>query len=494
MSKTTRKRKRRVNAPLAAAWIALTLSAVLMVVVGVMMFFVKANDGDVYAAIDDGTFYEGISVNGKSIGGLTYDEAWELLSEDVDTALRSVGINLKVGADAWLLSAADIGMYSDLDDVLFSAMALGRDDSVVNNAKKQNELKEKGENFDISYSIHESIARDKLAVINETVCTLPINATCTPVSVSAEMKPTFNYIDGVDGKVLDIDAALTSLSDAVTSGSFTATIAPEMVYQEPEITVETLKASLTQRSYATTWYGDSSSHRNRYRIANVFKAASMLCGTMIENEAVFSFNEFFGPRTEADGWQLAPGIVDGGRYEDQPGGGICQVSTTLYNALLLAGPEIEIVERHNHSIRATYADYGLDATVSYGGPDLVFKNNTGAPIYIFAFADNENYITHIYIYGLPLEEGVRYEIEGKLDETIPQPENSYQDMPNWPTGFEYTFMKGREGYKATAYRYKYVNDQLVDTEVLYRDYYREKATVIQRGVGDPNLPKPQITG
>ena len=223
---------------------------------------------------------------------------------------------------------------------------------------------------------------------------------------------------------------------------------------------------------------------------NIQKAARILNGCVVEPGAELSFNEFIGPRYEKDGWALAPGIVNGARYENQAGGGICQVSTTLYDALLQAGPEIEIIERNRHSWPSSYTDYGLDATVSTGGPDLKFKNNTNAPLYIFAYEDNVNYIMTVYIYGEPLPDGVTYEIEGITEEVLKPGKTEYIEVPTWPTGYSETYVSAREGYRATAYRYKLINGERVETEVLYTDIYGAVTGQIKIGTGDPRLPKP----
>ena len=218
------------------------------------------------------------------------------------------------------------------------------------------------------------------------------------------------------------------------------------------------------------------------------------------------FNEFIGPRYESGGWPLAPGIVNGDRYEMQPGGGICQVSTTLYIALLKAGAmrsdvedtaqealeaPINITERNKHSWPSAYADRGLDATVSTGGKNLVFINQMNTPLYIFAYCDQENYKMNIYIYGQPLPDGLRYEPEGVTVEELEPGETEYTDNPNWPTGYEREDAKGRTGYVAEVYMNIYQDDTLISRELLYTDKYRAVNQKITRGTGDPSLPVPQ---
>ena len=210
----------------------------------------------------------------------------------------------------------------------------------------------------------------------------------------------------------------------------------------------------------------------------------------------FNFNAFVGPRTESGGWPLAPGIVNGETYELQPGGGICQVTTTLYNALLCCGPDkIEITERHHHSWPSSYAGIGLDSTVTgtaESGKSLNFKNTSGAPMYMFLYCDQTAYTVTAYLYGEPLPEGITYQPRADVIETTEPPETETTENPNWPMGYKEKTVKARNGYKSNVYLDKYVNGVKDEegSKLLYTDTYRAKAEKITIGTGDPSLPKP----
>ena len=144
------------------------------------------------------------------------------------------------------------------------------------------------------------------------------------------------------------------------------------------MTMDGVKAQTKFVSMFQTSFGGSRKARDEKRVGNIQKACTLLNGLRVEAGAEFNFNGYIGPRTEEGGWPLAPGIVNGNQYEDQPGGGICQVSTTMYNALLCAGASmqrgstledilakdiqgISITERKHHSWPSSYVDTGLDA-------------------------------------------------------------------------------------------------------------------------------------
>lgn len=487
---TTRrkKKKRRASPLLTIAWGAFGAIVVALIVVCVLMFTLKPTQAEVASYIYNSTFCEGITVNGKDISGLTYNDAWALLKDEIKTTADDTCVSVNVGTGLWVLSAQDLGLHDNLDEVLKEAIALGRSDTFFANMSAQSDLKKEGKAYTISYSASEEAISKFVANIEASVNTPAVNASMTPDKTATE--PTFNYHEGDQGFGIDADVLVKTISDSVSAGKYNVTFTPELVYTEPDITIEDLQSSIALRSSFQTHYGATASLHTAARMRNIQKAARILNGCVVEPGAELSFNEFIGPRYEKDGWALAPGIVNGSRYENQAGGGICQVSTTLYDALLQAGPEIEIIERNRHSWPSSYTDYGLDATVSTGGPDLKFKNNTNAPLYIFAYEDNVNYIMTVYIYGEPLPDGVTYEIEGITEEVLKPGKTEYIEVPTWPTGYSETYVSAREGYRATAYRYKLINGERVETEVLYTDIYGAVTGQIKIGTGDPRLPKP----
>ena len=138
---------------------------------------------------------------------------------------------------------------------------------------------------------------------------------------------------------------------------------------------------------------------------------------MLQPGEEFSFNNSTGERSTAKGYKAAPAIKNGNQFVDEPGGGVCQVSSTLYNAVLMA--DLEVTERYHHSIKSTYVPAGLDATVNYGGADFKFKNNKDTPVYLaYSFANQQ---LTVYIYGAPLADGVTIKTVGEVVGSIDPP-------------------------------------------------------------------------
>lgn len=154
------------------------------------------------------------------------------------------------------------------------------------------------------------------------------------------------------------------------------------------------------------------------RVHNIELAASKINNYLLEPGDVFSFNKTIGNPTAKKGYKLANVIV-GNKLVPGIGGGICQISSTLYNAAVLA--DLEIVERYSHRLTVPYIDPGRDATVSYASKDLSFRNNKDHYILILAFVENEEFT--IRLFGQPLD--VRVEIKTNVLETYPPPKKSH---------------------------------------------------------------------
>jgi vancomycin resistance protein YoaR len=182
-----------------------------------------------------------------------------------------------------------------------------------------------------------------------------------------------------------------------------------------------------------------------------------------------SLNDILGDRTEAAGWKLAPGYVRG-KTEDQPGGGVCQVSTTLYCAALKA--DLEIVSRVNHSIPVGYADRGLDATISTGGPDLVIRNNTKENLYLRTWISAEQKL-YFEIYGLPFEgfDSIGLDTE-KLREIEPEGEMQVTVDETLTADEEEIIVERRRGSEWETYKCYQRNGKVIKRKSAGKSIYK----------------------
>ncbi|HCF50253.1 MAG TPA: hypothetical protein DER60_08225 [Syntrophomonas sp.] len=262
------------------------------------------------------------------------------------------------------------------------------------------------------------------------------------------------------GKEIDHDATWSQMPEEWDE--FSALEIPlKMKENYPAVIAKDLEG-MGELSSSTTWYKVAEVDRTH----NLTKAANIINGVMIKPGQVFSFNQTVGPRTGVTGYRDALVIV-GDRFEPGTGGGICQVSSTLYNATLLAG--LEIVERYNHGLLVAYIPPGLDATVAYGLQDYRFRNNTDSPVYIRAVAGGGKLT--ITLYGnLAFKKNVK--LSYVIDQVIP-----FQEIrelkPDMEPGTEKLDHNGTPGYVVRSFRsYLGAGGETTSTEQLARDRYK----------------------
>ncbi|MCL6630336.1 MAG: VanW family protein, partial [Armatimonadetes bacterium] len=222
-------------------------------------------------------------------------------------------------------------------------------------------------------------------------------------------------------------------------------------------------------SYSTkyrTWQRD--------RTHNLMTAARALNGTLIKPGEVFSYNEVVGPRQPSRGYRKAPIFVRG-EVEQGIGGGVCQVSTTLYNAALLAN--MEIVSRAHHSRPVDYAPVGRDATVAYPSPDLKFKNTTPAPVYISASVGGGT--VNITLFGRKMDDQ-EVELVSEGHQVI-RPRVIRIADKNLSPGEEIVREAGRPGHRVKIYRIIKKHGQVIKKELICSDFYKPEDRVVAFG-------------
>ena len=248
-----------------------------------------------------------------------------------------------------------------------------------------------------------------------------------------------------------------------------------LIITEPEVTIDELgeEAFPDQLATFTTRYDVSDVDRT----TNLRLACQKINGTVLLAGETFSYNDVVGARTVAAGYKNAK-IYEAGQVVDGLGGGICQISSTLYNAALLAN--LEIVERRNHQFVTSYVPAGRDATVVYGSTDFKFKNTRQYPIRIVATANAG--IATLSIYGIKEENEYTFKFSTKTVSTIPY-STQYVDDSTLPQGTEVVKQKGANGLITETYITKLLNGKTISTELLSRDTYSAMTRIVRRGTG-----------
>lgn len=281
------------------------------------------------------------------------------------------------------------------------------------------------------------------------------------------------YTNEAMGRGIDREALTTAiLSTDPLSGK---TISIPMHDLEPSITREMLQSKFILRGSYTTSFSDSTSNR-KY---NIRFGAEKINGTILKPGDVFSANDTLGKRTRKNGWKNA-GAYESGEVVQQAGGGVCQLSSTLYNAALYA--DMEIVERRNHSMPVHYVDRGRDATINSVGNiiDFKFRNNTSSDVIIMAYTTGNT--LHMEIYGIPFEtdEYDRIEIRTKQRSSV-SIKTEYEYVNDKPASYSKTISKGSKGYTVQTYKDYYLGATLVKTDDLGLSKYNMYPKKVQVG-------------
>ncbi len=241
----------------------------------------------------------------------------------------------------------------------------------------------------------------------------------------------------------------------------------------PEITTEKLGKEAFPNLLGT--FSTTYSTSNQNRVTNLELASEKINGTVILPGETFSYNKIVGERTIAKGYKEAA-VYSGGKVVDGIGGGICQLSSTLYNAVIYAN--LEVTERSNHRFLTSYVTAGRDATVSWGTIDFCFKNTRQYPIKITSSVKNGVVTTEIY--GLKEEKEYEISIESTVTEVIPYTIN-YIKNSSMAQGTEEIKQYGANGAKSVTYKVVRYNGAVVSRTLLSSDTYSPLERIVQKG-------------
>ncbi|MGG1877304.1 VanW family protein [Paenibacillus cisolokensis] len=256
-----------------------------------------------------------------------------------------------------------------------------------------------------------------------------------------------------------------------------------LTLMQPAQTVKSLKAEGIERKIIETSTSLGASAPGR--VHNVTAAAKAVDGMILKPGDEFNYAHIIEIAEKEYGFQEAPVIVNG-RLVPGIGGGICQVSSTVYHAALLIG--LEITERRNHSLPVSYMPKGQDATFAEGAINFRFRNNTGKHLLIRSEVIDGTLT--LKMFGT-FPENTVYELESKTVETLPSPEKIIHNAA-LPPGFRQVIQNGKPGYVVETYRTKKVNGSVVETERISKDTYRAQSSIIAinpKGAGMPEAPE-----
>lgn len=358
--------------------------------------------------------HKNITIENISVGKLTKEEAVNMLKKTYPLD----NFNINYNNESWTIKPEDIELNFHIEERVDEALNYTRSKSIWNNIKRKGKLNiNKPYNIKIKATYNEVKLSKQLEKIYEKVNVEAVDATFY-VEPSGEIKRS----ESKEGRDVDISKLKDDIYNMINKKKIKDINLPVLTLY-PKTSTKQVKSINSILGQFSTSFNDSTS-----RGSNIHVAGESTSDVLLMPGETFSYNKKTGARNWVNGYQSAP-IIVGGRVVNGEGGGVCQVSTTIYNAALLSGLTID--EVHNHSLPSRYAPRGRDATVSYGYTDLKFTNPYTHPVYIKNIVGNGAITSKIYGCSLDRERIViRMEEEYLKDKITVKTYRLYLDEEN----------------------------------------------------------------
>ena len=444
----------------------LAIAIITIIALGVRQRGQYAEFIQMRSAVDSQTFYEGTTVEGVDVSRMTFANALDYWKSRVEPRYANRTVTLDGGAS---VTAGELGYSSDYESVLSAAWSAGRRGSLEEryrmlSARQENPVAYSITRTDYSPELLDEYVRQTAERIDRPVREGAIESFNTETY-------EFVFTEAEEGLELDQDALKRSIGEAIRQGGGSASLVIRQI--EPQVSTEDISSQYGLINYAIT----NASSSSKARLNNIKLAMSLINGKRLAPGETFSFNETVGQRTTSRGFKKAT-AYSGGDVTEQVGGGICQVSTTLFNAAVKA--DMEILERHNHSLTVAYVDKGKDATVDWDSQDFKFKNTSDDDVYICCYLTDDKRV-RFGVFGKLLPNGESITLEAVTTEVI-QYETQYEPSPLLAKGETYVLQPGRNSYKAEAYKIRWdANGNQISKELLCKSVYKKKDEIIQYG-------------
>ena len=337
---------------------------------------------------------ENITIDGIDVSGLTPNEAMERLTEAQQSSISTQSYQILAEDKSLDIPASSLPISFNTESVVLESLSLPR-----------HSIESSSRAFTSTAHVELEPLR---SVLNTHIASLHVDPQDATATYDPSADGRFVFTQEIQGHKPDVHALAQALQSLIQSGQ-TSPVDAGFTDLTPEYTLSQAQEDNQLISeFYTSFSGSTYGVKNR--VFNIQKAADIIDGTVVLPGEQFSMNDTLGPRNKEEGWKTATGILDGA-YVQEYGGGVCQVSSTLYNAVLMA--DLTITERHHHSWPLGYIPAGRDATISTGGPDFCFVNNSSMPIIISAEADTKAKTTTVRIYGRPLAGGEKITLNSK---------------------------------------------------------------------------------
>ena len=425
-----------------------------------------------YAKTTSDEIAMGVYAEEVDLSGLTKEEAKEAINAYISGKAEEK-ITLTIGDEEFNVSRESLGVSWNNEEVVDEALALGKSGNLIKRYKALKDLQFDNKVYDLRYTadteLIQTVVTEKCTKYNQKAVNVGLKKTDSG----------FVVVDGKQGVVVDESGAVKTIL-AFIEGDYSeenTTVAVPTMISEPIGSAEELAKVKDKLGTFKTSFRTSDSDRSK----NVRTGVAHIDGTVLYPGETFSTYEYVNPFTEENGYAMAGSYLNG-KVVDSLGGGICQVSSTLYNAVLLS--ELEIVERSPHSMMVTYVQASADAAIAGTYKDFKFKNNTNAPVYIEGYTTDDKQVV-FNIYGEETRPAGRtIKFTNKVLESTPAVTQLVADPAQ---GIGYRIVEsGHNGCKAELYKEVYVDGVLQSSERVNKSNYKVSNRMVYYGInGDP---------
>lgn len=424
-------------------------------------------------AKQSGVISSGVYIGDKDVSGMTAEEAEAYVKEEVRELGDSV-ITLRMGEDQVSATWKELGLEWKNTDLVDEISQLGTTGNIIRRYKEQKDLQNQSSHYEIEYTLDEDAEKAFVESCR--------SFNSEPVEGRAYMGDDgmLHVEGGTDGLTLDVDATLASLKnhlDTLEAGD--AVIEATVEHTSPVVTAEMLERMTDVLGSATTDYSASSWGRAK----NVENGTSKIDGTLLLPGETFSVTDAVAPFTAENGYELAPSY-ESGQVVDSYGGGICQVSTTLYNAVLKS--ELQVDARSNHTMLVNYVDPSKDAAIAEGLMDFVFTNSLENPVFI---AGSAYYGTlNFTIFGVetrPANRSIEF-VSETTSQTDPASNIRLVAKTDQNVGYLFQAQTPHQGLTAVLWKNIYYDGVLSDTIQVNSSNYVASPAIYEVGVVTDN--------
>ena len=446
--------------------IAILILAIITFGIGISYLFIKSNTTE--KALDTPNIYNNIYIQSVNVSNLSKEEAILNLKQSQNLDEKFI---LQYNDKIFQYTKNDLGIEYDFEKSVDEAYNIARIGDKKDRRTEINLLKKRPINIPLYHKLDEQ----KLdLIINQLEKELNKQPTNSKVIKKGDK---FELIEGTQGLILNSKNLKNDVKSSLNeNGDIYLTLELNEINNKNNEDLKMIKHKLG--GFITKYSNNNSSDSGR--ITNMKIAAESINGIILYPGEIFSTNEKFGETNKANGYKPAKTIING-KFKDEYGGGVCQVSSTLYNALLYS--ELDIIERRNHSLKVGYLDYSYDATLAGNYIDLKFKNSSNYPIYIESYLTNNEVICNIYGYDeRPKNRTIKF--ENVLVEKIQPGPKIINKTNQLPAGVEKVSVKPLTGYKYKLYKLIYLDGKLTDKVLVNTSYYKPRAEEVLLGIDD----------